>query len=40
MNKKKSAHPTVGAVERAETGNAVTGNIPLGKFRYSRVYLR
>ena len=25
-------HPTVGAVERAETGNAVTGNIPFNDF--------
>ena len=28
MNNKTNAHPTVGAVERAEAGNAVTGNIP------------
>ena len=32
MISKTNARPTVGAVERAETGNAVTGNIPFNDF--------
>lgn len=32
MTEQRKTHPTVGAVERAEAGNAVTGNIPCNDY--------